>query len=305
MKKNIEKILSSAGLIIALVLIVILIVTAFGGIKDSEFDNQLVRGLVITLSVLYLVLAVSSLTLLFLGSDAVREITLRSEQGGNCKATLSVIRKLVKETFYGIEGVKIGKVSLIVNEYGVKLKVSVRITDRDVFETETYLRALLEEVFRGALGFRFHAIEFKIVSLQARFKPDKEKVNAEVAEKVAAHTANYAALPNLVEQMSATDSAAEATEEVATQEQPADESVGDDVMTAPVEQSAETATEAEEETAEAAEDEADAAEEAAEETETADEGESDEAPEQTEEYGEEEKITEGKADAEDADVENE
>ena len=163
MKKNIEKILASAGLIIALVLIVILIVTAFGGIEQSEFGNQLVKGLIITLSVLYLVLAISSLTMLFLGSDAVREITLRSEQGGNCKATLGVIRKLVKETFYGIDGVKTGKVSLIVNEYGVKLKVSVRITDRDVFETETYLRTLLEEVFKGALGFRFHAIEFKIV----------------------------------------------------------------------------------------------------------------------------------------------
>ena len=202
MKKNIEKILASAGLIIALVLIVILIVTAFGGIEQSEFDNQLVRGLVITLSVLYLVLAVSSLTMLFLGSDAVREITLRSEQGGSCKATLGVIRRLVKETFYGLEGVKTGKVTLIVNEYGVKLKVAVRITDRDVFETETYLRTLLEEVFKGALGFKFHAIEFKIVSLQARFKPDKDKVDAAVAEKVAEHTANYAVVPNSVEQTS-------------------------------------------------------------------------------------------------------
>ena len=183
MKKNIEKILASAGLIIALVLIVILIVTAFGGIEQSEFDNQLVRGLVITLSVLYLVLAVSSLTMLFLGSDAVREITLRSEQGGSCKATLGVIRRLVKETFYGLEGVKTGKVTLIVNEYGVKLKVAVRITDRDVFETETYLRTLLEEVFKGALGFTFLDIEFKVVSLPASFKPDKDKVDAAVAER--------------------------------------------------------------------------------------------------------------------------
>ena len=209
MKKNIEKILASAGLIIALVLIVILIVTAFGGIEQSEFDNQLVRGLVITLSVLYLVLAVSSLTMLFLGSDAVREITLRSEQGGSCKATFGVMRRLVKETFYGLEGVKTGKVTLIVNEYGVKLKVAVRITDRDVFETETYLRTLLEEVFKGALGFKFHAIEFKIVSLQARFKPDKDKVDAAVAEKVAEHTANYAVVPNSVEQTSFGGDAAE------------------------------------------------------------------------------------------------
>ena len=214
MKKNIEKVLASAGLIVALVLIIILIVTAFGGITPEEFDNQLVRGLIITLSVLYLLLAACSLTLLFLNSDTVREITLRNEQGGSCKATLGVIRKLVKETFRGLEGVKTGKVALIVNEYGVKLKVAVRITDRDVFETETFLRTLLEEEVKGALGFRFHAIEFKIVSLQARFKADMNKVNEEVEEKVAAHVPNYAAIPNLVERVS--DGGAEAAETAET-----------------------------------------------------------------------------------------
>ena len=296
MKKNIEKILASAGLIIALVLIVILIVTAFGGIEQSEFDNQLVRGLVITLSVLYLVLAVSSLTMLFLGSDAVREITLRSEQGGSCKATLGVIRRLVKETFYGLEGVKTGKVTLIVNEYGVKLKVAVRITDRDVFETETYLRTLLEEVFKGALGFKFHAIEFKIVSLQARFKPDKDKVDAAVAEKVAEHTANYAVVPNSVEQTSFGGDAAE--EQTSTErEEGAAEAAGAESTAAEADAGAESAAlsgisggAAEEESVE-------------DEYEQVADGEEEVSPE-ADEYDEEEKSTEEKAEA-DAEAEDE
>lgn len=296
MKKNIEKILASAGLIIALVLIVILIVTAFGGIEQSEFDNQLVRGLVITLSVLYLVLAVSSLTMLFLGSDAVREITLRSEQGGSCKATLGVIRRLVKETFYGLEGVKTGKVTLIVNEYGVKLKVAVRITDRDVFETETYLRTLLEEVFKGALGFKFHAIEFKIVSLQARFKPDKDKVDAAVAEKVAEHTANYAVVPNSVEQTSFGGDAAEEQTSTETEEGAA-ESAGAESTAAEADAGAESAAlsgisggAAEEESVE-------------DEYEQVADGEEKISPE-ADEYDEEEKSTEEKAEA-DAEAEDE
>lgn len=214
LKKNIEKILASAAMIIALVLIIILLVTAFGGIKQEEFDNDLVKGLFITLGILYAVLAGGALTMLFLGSEAVREITLRSEQGGNCKATLGVIRKLVKETFADVEGVKAGKVSLIVNEYGVKLKVAVRITDRDLFETEVYLRTLLEEVFKGALGFRFHAIEIKVTALQSRFKPDKDKVQSAVDERVAEHEPNYASLPNMVEQIAP---------ETAAQESPAEE----------------------------------------------------------------------------------
>ena len=296
MKKNIEKILASAGLIIALVLIVILIVTAFGGIEQSEFDNQLVRGLVITLSVLYLVLAVSSLTMLFLGSDAVREITLRSEQGGSCKATLGVIRRLVKETFYGLEGVKTGKVTLIVNEYGVKLKVAVRITDRDVFETETYLRTLLEEVVKGALGFKFHAIEFKIVSLQARVKPDKDKVDAAVAEKVAEHTANYAVVPNSVEQTSFGGDAAEEQTSTETEEGAA-EAAGAESTAAEADAGAESAAlsgisggAAEEESVE-------------DEYEQVADGEEEISPE-ADEYDEEEKSTEEKAEA-DAEAEDE
>lgn len=294
MKKNIEKILASAGLIIALVLIVILIVTAFGGIEQSEFDNQLVRGLVITLSVLYLVLAVSSLTMLFLGSDAVREITLRSEQGGSCKATLGVIRRLVKETFYGLEGVKTGKVTLIVNEYGVKLKVAVRITDRDVFETETYLRTLLEEVFKGALGFKFHAIEFKIVSLQARFKPDKDKVDAAVAEKVAEHTANYAVVPNSVEQTSFGGDAAEEQTSTETEEGAAEAAGAES-----------TAAEAGAESAALSGISGGAAEEESveDEYEQVADGEEEISPE-ADEYDEEEKSTEEKAEA-DAEAEDE
>lgn len=211
MRKNIERILGAASIVIAFVLTVILLVTVFGGIEQSEFDNNLVKGLFITLAVLYFVLAGGLLAMLFGASDAVKEITLRSEQGGSCKATLGIIRKLVKESFRDIPGVKTGKVTLVVNEFGVKLRVSVKITDRDVFETETYLRTLLEETFAGALGFRFHAIEFRVVEFRAKFKPDAEKIDAEVREKVEAHTPNYASIPGAVEQKALVDSDAEAT----------------------------------------------------------------------------------------------
>ena len=211
MRKNIERILGAASIVIAFVLTVILLVTVFGGIEQSEFDNNLVKGLFITLAVLYFVLAGGLLAMLFGASDAVKEITLRSEQGGSCKATLGIIRKLVKESFRDIPGVKTGKVSLVVNEFGVKLRVSVKITDRDVFETETYLRTLLDETFAGALGFRFHAIEFRVVEFRAKFKPDAEKIDAEVREKVEAHTPNYASIPGAVEQKALVENDAEAT----------------------------------------------------------------------------------------------
>lgn len=249
MRKNIERILGAASIVIAFVLTVILLVTVFGGIEQSEFDNNLVKGLFITLAVLYFVLAGGLLAMLFGASDAVKEITLRSEQGGSCKATLGIIRKLVKESFRDIPGVKTGKVTLVVNEFGVKLRVSVKITDRDVFETETYLRTLLEETFAGALGFRFHAIEFRVVEFRAKFKPDAEKIDAEVREKVEAHTPNYASIPGAVEQKALVENDAEATaaaeEETLSAEADEAESAADE--TPAIESEDEPAADAEEE----------------------------------------------------------
>lgn len=249
MRKNIERILGAASIVIAFVLTVILLVTVFGGIEQSEFDNNLVKGLFITLAVLYFVLAGGLLAMLFGASDAVKEITLRSEQGGSCKATLGIIRKLVKESFRDIPGVKTGKVSLVVNEFGVKLRVSVKITDRDVFETETYLRTLLEETFAGALGFRFHTIEFRVVEFRAKFKPDAEKIDAEVREKVEAHTPNYASIPGAVEQKALVENDAEATaaaeEETLSAEADEAESAADE--TPAIESEDEPAADAEEE----------------------------------------------------------
>ena len=249
MRKNIERILGAASIVIAFVLTVILLVTVFGGIEQSEFDNNLVKGLFITLAVLYFVLAGGLLAMLFGASDAVKEITLRSEQGGSCKATLGIIRKLVKESFRDIPGVKTGKVTLVVNEFGVKLRVSVKITDRDVFETETYLRTLLEETFAGALGFRFHAIEFRVVEFRAKFKPDAEKIDAEVREKVEAHTPNYASIPGAVEQKALVENDAEETaaaeEETLSAEADEAESAADE--TPAIESEDEPAADAEEE----------------------------------------------------------
>lgn len=249
MRKNIERILGAASIVIAFVLTVILLVTVFGGIEQSEFDNNLVKGLFITLAVLYFVLAGGLLAMLFGTSDAVKEITLRSEQGGSCKATLGIIRKLVKESFRDIPGVKTGKVTLVVNEFGVKLRVSVKITDRDVFETETYLRTLLEETFAGALGFRFHTIEFRVVEFRAKFKPDAEKIDAEVREKVEAHTPNYASIPGAVEQKALVENDAEATaaaeEEALSAEADEAESAADE--TPAIESEEQPAADAEEE----------------------------------------------------------
>lgn len=185
MKKNLEKIFASCSIVVAIILIMVLIVTAFGGINAEEFNSKLVQGLLITLAILYIALSVVSLVLIFINSDVVKEITIRQDKGGTSRVSVGVITKLVKNTCKEIEGVKCQKVALVNNEYGVRLKVNVKVVDKDVVEAETYIRTLLEDVFEGEFGFRFNSIEIKVTALTPKYKADHEAVQAKVDERLA------------------------------------------------------------------------------------------------------------------------
>ena len=185
MKKNLEKIFASCSIVVAFILIMVLVVTAFGGVDANEFNSKLVRGLIITLAILYLVLAIISLVLIFVNSDVVKEITLRQEKGGSVRVSSNVITKFVKTTCKQVEGVKCQKVALVSDEYGVRLKTNVKVVDKDVLETETYLRTLLEDVFLGEFGFKFSSIEIKVMALTPNYKADQAAVQAKVEKKLA------------------------------------------------------------------------------------------------------------------------
>lgn len=184
MKKNLEKIFASCSIVVAIILIMVLVVTAFGGIESTEFENKLVQGLIITLAILYLVLAVVSLVLIFVNSDVVKEITLRQEKGGSVRVSSNVVTKLVKSTCKQVEGVKCQKVVLVSDEYGVRLKVNVKVVDKDVLEAEVYLRTLLEDVFLGEFGFKFSSIEIKVMALTPKYKADQAEVQSKVEKKL-------------------------------------------------------------------------------------------------------------------------
>lgn len=185
MKKNLEKIFASCSIVVAIILIMVLVVTAFGGIDANEFNSKLVRGLIITLAILYLGLSIISLVLIFVNSDVVKEITLRQEKGGSVRVSSNVITKFVKNTCKQVEGVKCQKVALVSDEYGVRLKTNVKVVDKDVLETETYLRTLLEDVFLGEFGFKFSSIEIKVMALTPNYKADQAEVQAKVEKKLA------------------------------------------------------------------------------------------------------------------------
>ena len=217
MKKNLEKIFASCSIVVAVILIMVLVVAAFGGIEPDEFNSKLVRGLIVTLAILYIVLAVVSLVLIFVNSDVVKEITIRQEKGGSVRVSSQVVSKLVKQTCKQVEGVKCQKVVLVTDEYGVRLKLNVKVVDKDVVESETYVRTLLEDVFLGEFGFKFSSIEIKVMALTPKYKADEADIQSKVEAKLAQMKAEEARQ----------EPVAEAETETAAEEAPVDENAED------------------------------------------------------------------------------
>lgn len=185
MKKRIfDRILSVIGIILAVAFAAVLLTTIFGGIKYEEFDNSLVKGLFIGMAVVYLVVAILTLINMFSDGDIVKEIALNRDRSGSTKATASVIKSLTRKYIKTIEGVKCTKVTLILTEYGVNLRINVKMKDLEIQETTTYIKKLLDDVFSTTLDYKFHTIDFKVQALKSNYEPPKEQLRAETEKEV-------------------------------------------------------------------------------------------------------------------------
>ncbi|MDD7398299.1 MAG: hypothetical protein PUG65_02895 [Firmicutes bacterium] len=168
-KKIFDKVLSIASMIIGIIFIIVLLITIFGGFNQDVFNNDLVKGLFVALGVVYIFMSVGALFYTFSDSDAVREIVINSDKANNTKLSASVVKKMVRNNVKTVEGVKCQKISLILTEYGVKLKVGIKIVSGNVQEKSVYLKCLIEDVFYKTLNYRFYAIDFKISSLKTEY----------------------------------------------------------------------------------------------------------------------------------------
>lgn len=182
MKRVMEKIFIISSAILALLFIIVLLVTAFGGIDTAQFDNSLVRGIFITLAFIFVLLTSLSLMLVFQDNDSVKNIIVMTDNDGTTRVNSQIIKKLCKENMKGIPNVKCKKIDIISTEYGVRLKIGISVVDEDVEPLAIKLRVLLETVYANTLGVKFHAIDFKMVKFQTSYKPSNDAIEAATAE---------------------------------------------------------------------------------------------------------------------------
>ena len=175
-KKLFDKVLSVASTLIALIFVVVLLVTIFGGIDVKDFQNTLVKGLFLAFAAIYLATSIGAMIYVFMDSDALKDVILNSENGSNTRSSSAVIKKIVKKSMAEVEGVKCQRIGLVSTEYGVRLKVAIKITGREIQQTGIYLKCLLKDMFLKTLGYKFYSIDFKISSLKTDYVPKKEAI---------------------------------------------------------------------------------------------------------------------------------
>ncbi len=208
MKKNLTRIFATASAVVAIVFVIVLLVAVFGGIKEADFDNSLVKGLFIALGIIYLLLTAVTLVLLFINDELVKELVLSSGKDGGTTITVADVKKKTKTTVALIEGVKCTKCVIVDNEYGVRLKITIKVKERDICDIENYVRACLEDAFDGAYNFRFHSIEIRVKKLESKYKVDAPAIMAREDARVAAEKEAAKKLEE-AEQAASTDDGAE------------------------------------------------------------------------------------------------
>lgn len=272
MKKIFEKVVTITLGVISLFFVIMMLVTAFGGLELSDFDNSIVRALLICLAVIFAVLTGLAVFAAFQDNEKLSSVVLFKNKESATKATVAVVKRTAKRVVKEIPEAKLTKVQIVADDNGnVRLKVDVKLATDATMEVVTKVRALLIDTFANVFGIEFASIDFRIVKSKNSYVPSAAAVDQRVAELKATVEINK---PEEVAEAAEAE-AAEAPAEIAEDtigiipsggDAEVDEASGSD---APVANSANAAEEpvAEAEEVETSEEEAaEAAEEAVEET---------------------------------------
>ncbi len=187
MKKILEKIVAIALAIVSLVFVGLILTLLFKPAFVSELNNQLVKTMLISFGVLFGVLTTLNIAGAFRTVDKLSTVMLFKGKKSATKATVGVVKKYVKTATKNVEGAKVTKVMLFVDENNdVKLKADLKIkSDKEVIEVVTAVRAHVADTLMGVLGLEFKSIDFTTVGLKNKYTPKKEAIEASVAQELA------------------------------------------------------------------------------------------------------------------------
>ena len=183
MKKIFEKVVTITLGVISLFFVIMMLVTAFGGLELSDFDNSIVRALLICLAVIFAVLTGLAVFAAFHDNEKLSSVVLFKNKESATKATVAVVKRTAKRVVKEIPEAKLTKVQIVADDNGnVRLKVDVKLATDATMEVVTKVRALLIDTFANVFGIEFASIDFRIVKSKNSYVPSAAAVDQRVEE---------------------------------------------------------------------------------------------------------------------------
>lgn len=184
MKKIFDKIISVTLGVVSLFFVLLMLVTAFGGLQQVDLDNNVVKALLITLAVIFALLTAFQVAISFRDDEKLNAVLLYKDKESSAKATVAVVKKTAKGVAKVMKAeARIGKVQIVSDDAGnTRLKVDVKILTDRTEETSIKLRAILVESFKKIFGIEFSSIDFRIVKSKSTYVPGEAEVAARISE---------------------------------------------------------------------------------------------------------------------------
>ena len=183
MKKIFEKVVTITLGVISLFFVIMMLVTAFGGLELNDFDNSIVRALLICLAVIFAVLTGLAVFAAFQDNEKLSSVMLFKNKESATKATVAVVKRTAKRVIKDIPEAKLTKVQIVADDNGnVRLKVDLKLSTDATMDVVTKVRATLIDTFANIFGIEFASIDFRIVKSKNSYVPSAAAVDKRVEE---------------------------------------------------------------------------------------------------------------------------
>lgn len=170
MKKYKITIITAGAL--GLTFFVLLVVTAFGGFKTSDYYGGVARTLIFALGACFLLFIALALRFASPQVDTLKEISVDGKSG-QTKITPAVVKKLIRKNVAPLSGVRLLSTTINLTEFGVKLVATFALSGgRRVEETSALLRELISDVCLRELNLTFHDVEIRVTDFHSVYVPD-------------------------------------------------------------------------------------------------------------------------------------
>ncbi len=177
MKKTFEKFLAIATGTLNLLFLVLIGLVIYKKIPEGQLDNQVLVTLLSVLGAINIVLIGFIITNAFIDKETLAAVMLFSDKTSSTRASMNVVKQIVKRSAKQLGNVKVTKTALFLEENnGLRMRIAVKIKEDQVEDAIDKFRYLLIDEFTNILEIEFNSIDFKVTALKTNYRADLAEV---------------------------------------------------------------------------------------------------------------------------------